>query len=26
MDMLMRSEAAVETIANAFLQGNYNLE
>jgi len=26
MDMLMRSEAAVETIARAFLAGNYNLE
>ena len=26
MDMLMRSEAAVETIAKAFLAGNYSLE
>jgi pyruvate, water dikinase len=26
MDMLMRNEAAVETIARAFLEGNYNLE
>jgi pyruvate,water dikinase len=26
MDMLMRSEATVETIAQAFLAGNYNLE
>ena len=26
MDMLMRSEAAVETIAKAFLEGNYSLE
>jgi pyruvate,water dikinase len=26
MDMLMRTEAAVETIAKAFLEGNYSLE
>jgi pyruvate, water dikinase len=26
LDMLMRSEAAVETVAKAFLEGNYNLE
>ncbi len=26
MDMLMRSEAAVETIAKSFLEGNYSLE
>ncbi len=26
MDMLMRSETAVETIAKAFLEGNYSLE
>jgi pyruvate,water dikinase len=26
MDMLMRTEAAVESIANAFLEENYSLE